>query len=792
MADGQLRTVVHHLRRLIGPPPGAGVPDAQLLERFVRHRDPAAFELLVRRYERMVHGVCRRVLRDPNDADDAFQATFLVFVRKAGSISRRESVGGWLYRVAYRVALRARAAAARQLVQPLTDEPLEQSGGPDEQAAWRDLRPLLDQELNRLPEKYRVPVVLCYLESRTYEEAARQLGCSRGTVSTRLTRARELLRRRLTRRGLALSGGLLAGLLAEQAAPAAPAAALVEATLKAALLFAADKAAAAGLVPATVLTLTHGALHAMLLTKLKVLTGVLAALAFFGLGAGALTYRVVAAEQDNPRAKEARDDQPRKEEASKNGLDQTDAPKSGLDQSPREPTPAPKKEEPAPEAKPGTWQERANFVWTKDEFTSVKFSPDGRLLATGSRDGSVQLWEVASAKELRRLEAGASVYSVAFSPDGKLLATGGGERDKSGVGKLWDLSTGAESGSFGGSNELPKIEVNFRNPAPSPGTITSVAFAPDGQTLAFATREMAAVIWDIGRRQSRASVRTNGMTAFCVAFSPDGKLVASAGGAEFVGQRNMPGQILLIDAATGKELLGMRPGDTATSVAFAPDGKTLATGGFDKTVRIWDVATGREVRQSAGHSDVVRSVAFSPDGRTLASGGFDGTVRVWHAASGKEVAILKGVGGGVMSVAFSPDGRLLAAAGGEPGKSGQARLWTVPAQTPQRPAGSRMSGDRLDQQLDRLDRLLQELVASKRSDEQAVEALYLATLTRFPADSEKKMALDHLAKQKDRQEGLANVLWALVNSKEFAGSTPENLSETLKKLNLHEFGRPKQ
>jgi RNA polymerase sigma factor (sigma-70 family) len=751
MANGQLHAVMHHLRRLIDPAAADGVSDAVLLERFVRRRDAAAFELLVRRHERMVHGVCRRVLRDADDADDAFQATFLVFVRKAGSISKRASVAGWLYRVAYRVALRARAGAARRATQPLPFEPVATADGPDEQAAWRDLRPLLDAEVNRLPEKYRVPVVLCYLESRTYEEAARHLGCSRGTLSTRLTRARELLRRRLTRRGLVLTGGLLAALLAEQAAPAALPAALVNASVQAALSFAAGKTAA-DLVSAKVLTLTQGALNAMLLTKLKVVAAVLTAVAVLGLGTGALTYRAVAAGGADP-------------------------PPSGLDQStrPEEPAPTPKKET-EPAAKTGSWQERATLTGQKEEFMCVAFSPDARLLVTAALDGNIQLWDVASAKELRRLTAGSSVYSVAFSPDGKLLASGGGERGKSGAVKLWDLATGKQIASLEGHADL----------------VVSVAFAPDARTLAAVGRDGAVELWDVGQGKTRADIKGHAAIVFAVAFSPDGKLLASAGGEELVKPGNKSGEIRVWDTAGGREVLVLQgSGDTVTSVAFAPDGRMLASGSFDKTVRTWDIASGKERWRSVGHDGVVRSVAFSPDAKTLASASFDGTVRVWDAATGKEVAMLKGMAGGVLSVAFSPDGRLLAAAGGEPGKPGWARLWAAAAPAPPRPDGPRgQSSDRLDQQLDRLEKLLQELVDSKRSDEQAVEALYLATLTRFPSDSEKKIALDHLAKQKDRQEGLANVLWALVNTKEFLGTV--NLAETLKILNEREFRRPKK
>src|SRR5262245_38323589 len=218
-----LTAVVTHLRRVAGAADATGVTDAQLLERFQKHRDEVAFELLVRRHERLVLGVCRRVLRNADDADDAFQATFLLLVRKAASIGRREALAAWLHQVAYRVALRAnddlKRRARRQSpgVDPATLPGRE--ADPAEQAL-RDLGPVLDQELSKLPEKYRAAVGLCYLEGCTYEEAAQRLGCPRGTVSIWLTRARELLRTRLARRGVVLSVAGLAALLGRQAAGA--------------------------------------------------------------------------------------------------------------------------------------------------------------------------------------------------------------------------------------------------------------------------------------------------------------------------------------------------------------------------------------------------------------------------------------------------------------------------------------------------------------------------------------------------------------------------------------------
>src|SRR5438067_5723997 len=209
MSDGQRSPVLRYLRQALGSPSPGAVSDAELLARFAAGRDEAAFELLLWRHGGMVLNVCRAVLRDADAAQDAFQATFLVLVRKAGSISRREAVGGWLYRVAYRAALKARrrAAAAAARLAPeanLAALPAPAAPGGADGADLREVQRLLCEEVQRLPARYRAPVVACYFEARTHEEAAGHLGWSKGTLAGRLARARELLRRRLARRGVAL------------------------------------------------------------------------------------------------------------------------------------------------------------------------------------------------------------------------------------------------------------------------------------------------------------------------------------------------------------------------------------------------------------------------------------------------------------------------------------------------------------------------------------------------------------------------------------------------------------
>jgi RNA polymerase sigma factor (sigma-70 family) len=293
MASGQLRAAISQLRRLSGRATGCRLTDAQLLDNFVSRRDEASFEVLVWRHGTMVLNLAHRVLRDPHEAEDAFQAAFLVFARRAGSIGNREAVGSWLYKVAYRVALRARARAARRRGREEPADELPARASADE-VLWRDLRPVLDQEIDRLPEKYRAPFVLCYLQGHTNEEAAEQLGCPKGTVLSRLARGRERLRSRLARGGLALAAVGAATALSEKVASASVPTALVNTTVQAALPFAAGHAAA-GLVSASVAALTEGVLHTMFLTKLKTATAALLALAVLGTGVGVVSRQTPAA-----------------------------------------------------------------------------------------------------------------------------------------------------------------------------------------------------------------------------------------------------------------------------------------------------------------------------------------------------------------------------------------------------------------------------------------------------------------------------------------------------------------
>ncbi len=304
MSEAPQNPVLRYVRKLLGEPGSDAVSDATLLDRFVARRDEAAFELLMWRHGAMVLGVCRNRLRDVHLAEDAFQATFLVLARKAGSVSNRTALGAWLYQVAYRVALRARTKAGGKAAREEADLDELASrvrSGPADDAALAELRPLLHEEVSRLPAKYRAPVVLCYLEGKSNEEAARQLGWTKGTVSGRLARARELLRRRLERRGVTVAGTALAAVLF--ADPAALPAALVQSTVKASLLFAAGNGAA-GAVSDHVTVLAEGVMKAMFLSKAKAVSAVLALACLLASG-GVVTRNLLLAKPLPDDVKEA-------------------------------------------------------------------------------------------------------------------------------------------------------------------------------------------------------------------------------------------------------------------------------------------------------------------------------------------------------------------------------------------------------------------------------------------------------------------------------------------------------
>jgi RNA polymerase sigma factor (sigma-70 family) len=282
--------LLEELRRSAGR--SANEPgDACLLRRFAVDRDEAAFAALVARFGPMVLAVCQRVLGDAHAAEDAFQATFLVLARKAPSLLRHDLVGNWLWGVAYRTARRARLDAARWHSRK---REVQANSAPDpvEDVMWRDLRPVLDEEIHRLPEKYRQPFVLCYLEGKTNEEAARRLGCPPGTVFTRLARARELLRGQLTRRGITLAGAALVAAITREATACVPAG-LARTTVQAAARFAAGSTLSGVSISTHAIILADGVLSTMSVPGRKVALVTLIAAATLVGGSALYAHRLL-------------------------------------------------------------------------------------------------------------------------------------------------------------------------------------------------------------------------------------------------------------------------------------------------------------------------------------------------------------------------------------------------------------------------------------------------------------------------------------------------------------------
>jgi RNA polymerase sigma factor (sigma-70 family) len=288
MATDESNLLLQHLRRVTATTRAEYASDRELVASFVADRDDTAFATLFRRHGPMVRSLCRRVLRNEQEADDAFQATWIVFARKAHSLRASDGLSTWLYGVAHRTALKARRAAVRRRAHEAA-APVRTPAEPLAEMTVAEAQGIVDQELAGLPDKFRAPLVLCCLEGLARDEAARQLGCTASVVKSRLEQARELLRRRLGRRGLTLPAALLSLGMLGTAAQAAIPPTLAAATAKAVALVAAGTTATSVVSP-QVVSLSEGVLKSMWLAKVKVVLAVVLALAVVGVGVTGMVH----------------------------------------------------------------------------------------------------------------------------------------------------------------------------------------------------------------------------------------------------------------------------------------------------------------------------------------------------------------------------------------------------------------------------------------------------------------------------------------------------------------------
>jgi RNA polymerase sigma factor (sigma-70 family) len=601
MANALFNTVLRQVRRLAETRALADATDAALLERFVADGEEASFAALLQRHGGMVLAVCRGLIRQEQDAEDVFQATFLLLARKAGSVRKAASLGSWLHGVARRLALKARVQGARRQAREQRAASMR-NVQTESTANWHDIKATLDEALDRLPDKYRTALILCYLEGKTHEAAARHVGCPLATLRSRIARGRSLLRQRLTKRGLFSSAGFVA-LLALGGAEAAPAA-LLQRTLQAAL-----SVRAGGLLGTVasgpVAALVKKGSKMMLAAKLQTATVLLIAASLVAGGTSFVVQHVLAGQQQEQNAvvsapqEEARTTEP------------LVAPAARTSPSDRYGDPLP----PGARARLGTKRFRlGNGIY------AMALSPDGKIAVSVGGNGKTQFWEVPSGKETRAIEGwkqGGGGRVVAYSPDGKLVAT----VQDHGTLHLWEAASG---------KHLIELHLGM-------SFTTCLAFAPDSTVLAAGGASNK-----YGRTEETHSYSVVGLWKW------DGAKLQPLWQAK--PDRRAP--------ISGPRSEGIH------SLAFSPDGKHLATGGMNNSIiRIWDRGSGKEVRQMKASGGQVGALAFTSRGDILASGSDDGMLTLWDPMTGQKQRESR-QRGEVRTLAFRPDGRTLAAGGG--------------------------------------------------------------------------------------------------------------------------------
>jgi RNA polymerase sigma factor (sigma-70 family) len=647
-----VRHVVSHLNR---PDSRALHPtDAELLVRFATARDEGAFAELVARHACLVRGTARRLVRDRHTAEDVSQAAFLVLARKAGTVRWVGTVAPWLHATTVRLA---RKALKRLKPEAAPAPPPQPNTDPLAAAAWVEYCRALDEELAALPEVLRGPLVLCYLQGHTRDEAAQQLGCGLAMLKRWLERGRNLLRDRLTRRGVTLPAagvGVLAGELADAGA--------AEVTARAAVAY-----VERGTAPAGAALLLEGARSGL---AVKLVALVATGLVACGV---ALAFPRFASEPPVAMKNATRAAKP------------DEQPAAG---GPGEPLPA-----------PAITRLGSLRLRTPGSVSRMAFSPDGTKLASWGGDyhttNDLTIWDTKTGRALRRVELpGVGINLLAFLPDGRGVAlTRLNPADE--VLYLWEFT----------NERAPKPAVPKRQreggtfafdpnaPVPDNEHDSCYAISPDGKVFALgkagnreAEREVQ--LWEL-----ETGVQLNGLKplkggvihpANCgeLHFTPDSRGLVVFTPAKSLGNNKFEGEQLVTawNLKTGKQTAKFKAPRPASNgrQAVAVSNTTLAIGLEDGGTSLWDLGTGKEQKlatehKSKEHGAGTFAVAFSPDGKALATGGRDHTARVWDLPAGKLRHALTGHHTWIETLAFSPDGKVLAVSG----QGGLIRLWNA-------------------------------------------------------------------------------------------------------------------
>jgi RNA polymerase sigma factor (sigma-70 family) len=650
MGQRATQTVLRQLRKLVGEPGMSQRSDQQLLQQFISQHDEGAFAELLRRHGPMVLDAARCVLHDRHDAEDVYQATFLVLARKAASIRKQASLASWLYGVAYRLAMKARTSANKRRTRERQSVPKDQTSVLDEMS-WREFRLILHEELQRLPDKYRSPLLLCYFEGATQDEAAEQLLWNKWTLKDRLDRARDLLRTRLTRRGVIPSTALFAALLARDAASAVPAAVLDSLAHACSLVAAGQPTATA--VSAQAAGLADHAIRGIAFTKAKLAVAMILAFGMIAAGAGLATYQ--ACKDDPPQEKKevklnllAKDEVPSKQ--SKERPQRTDL--SG---------------DPLPEeavARLGTV--RFNHG---DGLNTLYFSPDGRTIMSEG-GGSLRLWDAATGKELRQFITAKPSFDdqTALSTDGKTMTFL--NQDFNDTVRVWDLARGKEVRTTPLPVQRNEMSVFRRNALSRDGLLCALHTPKQIQVFDIATArelyklpnegdEIRAVIFAGTDRLVTADkqqvirvweARTgeplrqfaHDSPVEVLTSSADGRWLATLQHHNHAIDRLLESDVVQVwDLTTGarKHTLVARPKRWFMKVQFAPDGKFLFTSSFGHNgneLTVWDLETGQRVRELGGVA--ATAIAVSPDRNRLAEGALPGKFHLWDLRTGRRLS----------------------------------------------------------------------------------------------------------------------------------------------------------